>query len=76
MEWTFWQSHTADEPCGEIWTAGYVDESGRFFCESDWGSESEARDRADVLNAQGDDPLVMRPKAGHPIPDSLLSSMT
>ena len=73
--WTYLQSQTDADPCGEMWSVGAYDADGEWRAESDWGSETEARDRADLLNGHGVDAAelaLIRP--GHPVPDVMMGS--
>jgi hypothetical protein len=69
------RTQAAGEPCGEIWTVGHYADEGEWIAESDWATAEEVRDRAAELDRGREDGMVMRPRAGHPIPDSLLSFM-
>jgi hypothetical protein len=73
MMWTYMQTQTSDEPCGEMYTVGYYTDQGEWVAESDWGSVAEAADRVALL--AGEDG-VMRPRPGHPVPEALFPSMT
>jgi hypothetical protein len=73
MRYTYLQSQTEDDSCGEMWTAGYFDADGEWHGESDWATAGQAADRAELLNR---DPIaaeraLIRP--GHPIADVMMS---
>jgi len=48
--YTYQQTQLPTDPTGELWTTGRYN-NGRWFPESDWGTEEEARERAATLNA-------------------------
>jgi hypothetical protein len=66
MHWTYLQSQTAAEPCGEMYTVGYYTDRGEWIAESDHATAEEARARCLALDGRDD---TLRPRPGHPIPD-------
>jgi hypothetical protein len=65
--WTYMQTQTNDDPCGEMWTVGYHDaDTGEWVAVSDWATAEEARERCLQLDGRDD---RMMPRNGHPIAD-------